>query len=72
MPNMDESMTSVQLSQQSSSPWLFVDTNKHKLETYSLLPVNNLPVNSLDVDGNSLVCGTDGEAIIIVQDLPIK
>ena len=42
------------------------------LETYSLLPVNNLPVNSIDIDAKSLISGTDGEAIIIVQDLPLK
>eukprot|EP00795_Rhopilema_esculentum_P017244 gene17244-8805_t len=60
------------VNQQASSPWLFVDTNKHYLETYSLLPANSLPVNSLDIISKSLVCGTDGEAVIIVQDLPIK
>eukprot|EP00794_Sanderia_malayensis_P000265 gene265-888_t len=55
-----------------TSAWLYIDTNKHKLETYSLLPFNRLPVNSIDIDTNALICGTDGEAIIVVQDLPIK
>jgi len=69
LPNMESIHSEPQ---QAMSPWLLVDTNKDMLETYSLLPVNNLPVNSLDVDSKSLVCGTDGEAIIIVRDLPLK
>lgn len=75
-PNMDGSLSRKEMQQQqqqqSISPWLLAGTKKDMLETYSLLPVNNLPVNSLDVDGRSLICGTDGEAIIIVQDLPLK
>ncbi len=64
LPSMDTSNV--------CSAWLNVDANKHKIETYSLLPFNRLPVNSVDIDSNALICGTDGEAIIVVQDLPIK
>ena len=69
LPNMDSTQSEIQ---QTASPWLLMDTNKDMLETYSLLPVNNLPVNSIDITAKSLICGTDGEAIIILRDLPLK
>jgi len=56
----------------SSSIWLNVDANKHKMETYSLIPFNKSAVNCFDICGSSLLCGTDGEAVIVVNDIPLR
>ena len=72
LPRVDAKNWAQPLSAQLASPWLYIDTNKDRMETYSLLPFNKLSVNSIDIDSNALLCGTDGEALIIVQDLPIK
>ena len=53
------------------TPWLSADASKHKIETFSLLPYNRSPVNSLDVTGQNLVCGTDGEAVYILENLEL-
>lgn len=47
------------------SAWLSGDSSKTRLETTHMLPSQTLSVNSLDVLGSSLVCGTDGEAIFV-------
>uniref|UniRef100_A0A674C897 Nucleoporin 43 n=1 Tax=Salmo trutta TaxID=8032 RepID=A0A674C897_SALTR len=41
------------------------------LETTHMLPTQMLSVNSLDVLGQCLVCGTDGEAIYVNRHVPI-
>lgn len=56
----------------SSSVWLYIDANKHKMETFSLLPDSKCSVNTFDVNGSSLICGTDNEAIVIVKDIPVR
>ena len=56
----------------SSSVWLYVDANKHKMETYSLLPFKKSSVNCFDVSAETMICGTDSESIIIVNDIPIR
>ena len=53
------------------TPWLSADASKHKIETFSLLPYNRSPVNSMDVTGQNLVCGTDGEAVYILENLDL-
>ena len=53
------------------TPWLSADASKHKIETFSLLPYNRSPVNSLDVTGQNLVCGTDEEAVYILENLDL-
>jgi len=55
----------------STSIWLHVDANKHKMETFSLIPFNKSAVNCFDVCGSSLLCGTDGEAVIVVNEIPL-
>jgi nuclear pore complex protein Nup43 len=55
----------------STSIWLHVDANKHKMETFSLIPFNKSAVNCFDICGSSLLCGTDGEAVIVVNDIPL-
>ncbi|XP_065676405.1 nucleoporin Nup43 [Hydra vulgaris] len=56
----------------SHSAWLYIDANKHKMETFSLVPFNKSPINSFDVCLSSLVCATDSEALIIVSDIPVR
>ncbi|XP_062953787.1 nucleoporin Nup43 isoform X2 [Cynocephalus volans] len=51
------------------SSWLSTDTTKDRIEITSLLPSRTLSVNSLDVLGPCLVCGTDAEAIYVTRQL---
>uniref|UniRef100_A0A3Q2DG96 Nucleoporin 43 n=1 Tax=Cyprinodon variegatus TaxID=28743 RepID=A0A3Q2DG96_CYPVA len=53
------------------SAWLRGDSSKSRLETTHMLPTQTLSVNSLDVLGQCLVCGTDGEAIFINRQVPV-
>ncbi|XP_077977336.1 nucleoporin Nup43-like [Glandiceps talaboti] len=56
-----------------SSAWLSSDTSKHRnLEVTTLLPHNKMPVNSIDIESNHLLCGTDGEAIYVIRNLTIR
>ncbi|MEE6521124.1 hypothetical protein FKM82_019182 [Ascaphus truei] len=59
-PNANQSLTSV---------WLSNDPTKGRLEISNLLPSSTLSVNSLDVLGQCLVCGTDAEAIYVTRQL---
>lgn len=54
------------------NPWLISDVIRNKIKIASLAPHNKLPVNSCDIINQDLLCGTDGEAIIIAQDLLLK
>lgn len=53
------------------SAWLSGDSSKSRLETTHMLPSQTLSVNSLDVLGHYLVCGTDGEAIFVHRQIPV-
>ncbi|XP_076872500.1 nucleoporin Nup43 [Brachyhypopomus gauderio] len=53
------------------SAWLGGDSSKGRLETTHMLPSQTLSVNSLDVLGQCLVCGTDGEAVYIHRRVPV-
>uniref|UniRef100_A0A8C5UW35 Nucleoporin 43 n=1 Tax=Microcebus murinus TaxID=30608 RepID=A0A8C5UW35_MICMU len=50
------------------SSWL-TDPAKDRIDITSLLPTRTLSVNSLDVLGPCLVCGTDAEAIYVTRQL---
>lgn len=65
IPNASSNMSST------PTPWLSADASKHKIETFSLLPYNRPAVNSMDVTGQNLVCGTDGEAVYILDNLDL-
>ncbi|XP_018599193.1 nucleoporin Nup43 [Scleropages formosus] len=54
-----------------TSSWLSGDSSKGHLETTHMLPSQTLSVNSLDVLGQCLVCGTDGEAIYVNRHVPV-
>ncbi|KAI2544233.1 nucleoporin 43 [Homo sapiens] len=51
------------------SSWLSTDPAKDRIEITSLLPSRSLSVNTLDVLGPCLVCGTDAEAIYVTRHL---
>ncbi|CAH2250829.1 nucleoporin Nup43 [Pelobates cultripes] len=50
-----------------SNTWLSSDPTKSHLEITDLLPNSTLSVNSLDVLGEFLVCGTDAENICVTR-----
>lgn len=53
-----------------SSPWLNLETSRQKLDIASLLPNKSLPVNSLDIEASTLLCGSDSETIYSI-DMPM-
>ena len=55
-----------------TSSWLASDATNHRLEITDLLPGNTMPVNTLDIYGNTLLCGTDGEQIYTINNLNVK
>ncbi|RDD45858.1 Nucleoporin Nup43 [Trichoplax sp. H2] len=55
-----------------TNPWLISDVIRNKIRITSVAPHNKLPINSCDIINQDLICGTDGEAIIIAQDLLLK
>ncbi|XP_030053921.1 nucleoporin Nup43 [Microcaecilia unicolor] len=57
------------INQSLMSAWLSSDPAKGRMEITSLLPNQTLSVNSLDILGQCLVCGTDAEAIHVTRQL---
>ncbi|KAM9798258.1 nucleoporin Nup43 [Neosynchiropus ocellatus] len=53
------------------SAWLNGDSNKSRLEATHMLPSQTLSVNSVDVLGQCLICGTDGEAVFVNRQVPV-
>lgn len=53
------------------STWLSGDSSKARLKTTHMLPSQMLSVNTLDILGQCLVCGTDGEAIFVNKQVPV-
>jgi len=49
------------------NPWLATDIAKNKMEITSLLYHRSLPINSLDIEGHTLICGNDGETIFTLN-----
>ncbi|ELU18713.1 hypothetical protein CAPTEDRAFT_166049 [Capitella teleta] len=56
---------------ESKSPWLTCQAAKNQLEITDLLPGSRMPINSIDIVDCTLLCGTDAEQIICVQDLVV-
>lgn len=52
-----------------TSPWLALESGRQKMEITTLLPNQTLPVNSIDIETQTLLCGTDEEAIYSI-DIP--
>ncbi|XP_070568783.1 nucleoporin Nup43-like isoform X2 [Ptychodera flava] len=56
-----------------SSPWLSNEaTSQRNIDITTLLPHNKMPINTLDIENNCLLCGTDGEAMYIIRNLTIR
>jgi nuclear pore complex protein Nup43 len=56
----------------SYSPWLLDDSGRTEIHATSLLPWHRMPLQSLDTQMRKLVCGTDSEAVIVINDLSIR
>ena len=55
-----------------TSPWLTSDASKHRLDVTDVLPGNTMPVNTMDIENKTLLCGTDGEQIYTIKNLAIR
>ena len=56
----------------SYSPWLLDDSGRTEIHVTNILPWHRMPVHSLDAQMRKLVCGTDSEAVIVINDLSIR
>lgn len=54
------------------SVWLASEAMKHRVETTDLLAGNLMPVNSIDIVNDTLLCGTDSEQIYTLRNLLIQ
>ena len=50
-------------------PWLNSEAVKNRVETQSLMARQPLPVNTIDVLGNSILVGGDNEAMYLVPNV---
>lgn len=52
----------------SASPWLASDVARHKIDIVALLDSSGggLSVNSLDIEDDTLLCGSDNESIYTI------
>ncbi|KAI0237410.1 Nucleoporin Nup43 [Lamellibrachia satsuma] len=55
-----------------TSVWLASEAMKHRVETTDLLAGNLMPVNSIDIVNDTLLCGTDSEQIYTLRNLLIQ
>ncbi|XP_013399806.1 nucleoporin Nup43-like [Lingula anatina] len=56
-----------------SNPWLTIDASKHRIEVTNLMHGSNfLPINTLDIESNTVICGGDSEAIYVIPNLVIR
>ncbi|KAK8736313.1 hypothetical protein OTU49_004938 [Cherax quadricarinatus] len=49
--------------------WLSSDVARGAIETVSVIPYSPLPINSVDVEGSTLIAGSDNEAIYMVRQV---
>ncbi|CAG9859285.1 unnamed protein product [Phyllotreta striolata] len=50
-----------------SNVWLAPEV-KNKLEVFTLMPALGKPINSLDLNRNKVICGSDNEAIYLINN----
>ena len=55
-----------------ASPWLSGAVHQGKVEIANYLPENFLSVNSLDIESNNLICGSDCEGLFMVPNLVLR
>lgn len=53
------------------TPLFLVENVKNSLEVYALMPKLHKPINSIDVNGNKVLCGCDNEAIYLINDVSL-
>ena len=56
----------------SSSGWLGSEAAKHRMQVTDVLPGSTMPVNTLDIQDKTLICGTDSEQIYTVCNLVVR
>ncbi|XP_074662693.1 nucleoporin Nup43-like [Tubulanus polymorphus] len=56
----------------SANPWLGSDASKHRVEITDVIPGNTMSINTIDITANTLLCGSDGEAIFTVHNMAIR
>ncbi|XP_067840176.1 nucleoporin Nup43 [Heptranchias perlo] len=69
--SLNFAVTQANMNQSVVSAWLAKDSTKGRVDITSLLPNYVMSVNSLDVVGEYLVCGTDAEAIYVTSNLQL-
>lgn len=68
----DVSMIKKTLQAADVNPWLCINAAKQKMDISSLIPENIMPVNTIDIVANILLCGTDGEAIHVIKNVIVN
>lgn len=63
--------TCVILGDAEDNVWLTPDNVKNKLEVFTLMPVLGKPINSLDLNRNTVLCGCDNEAIYLINGVTL-
>ncbi|XP_067876279.1 nucleoporin Nup43 isoform X2 [Heterodontus francisci] len=69
--SLNSTVPHAEMNQSVSSAWLTMDAAKGRVDIDNLLSAYVLSVNSLDVVGEHLVCGTDAEAIYMTSNLEL-
>ncbi|XP_046392764.1 nucleoporin Nup43 [Ischnura elegans] len=69
--HMGRSGTGGSISEIDGAGWLGGEASKHRLEVFSLIPAMHKPINSLDVDRDSLVYGCDNEGIYLLTNITL-
>ncbi|XP_022909019.1 nucleoporin Nup43 [Onthophagus taurus] len=54
-----------------SNVWLLGDSIKNKLEVYALMSKLHMPINTLDLNRNRILCGCDNEAIYLISNIKL-
>ena len=58
---------------ETGNPWVGLDATKHRaLSVTDVVTGNTMPVNTLDIESATLLCGTDGEQIYTIRNLVIR
>lgn len=60
---------SIMLTGGSVTVWLSSDVARGSIDTTCVIQSSQLPINSLDVEGSTLLAGSDNEAIYTVRQV---
>ena len=63
------SQPNAQSANDTACPWMNSEAVKNRVETQSLMTRQSLPVNTIDVLGNSILIGGDNEAIYLIPNV---